>query len=194
MSTRNAAIADAETIALRSAEAEVAFRMDEDAFRGFYDRTARILWVYLRRLTGDRHLADDLLQEAYYRFLRADPSLENESHRRRYLFQIATNLVRDGARASLRRPVFVSHDDDLPSGAETAADEALDRGLAVNQALARLGRRERALLWLAYAQGASHKEIAAIVGVKAASVKSLLYRARRRLASLLQTKQKERRP
>jgi RNA polymerase sigma-70 factor (ECF subfamily) len=56
----------------------------------------------------------------------------------------------------------------------------------VNEALSHLGRRERAMLWLAYAQGASHEEIAGVVGVKPGSVKSLLYRARRRMAALLE--------
>ena len=43
--------------------------------------------------------------------------------------------------------------------------------------------RERALLWLAYAQGSSHKEIAESLGLRTASVKLLLFRARRRLAA-----------
>ena len=51
--------------------------------------------------------------------------------------------------------------------------------------MARLKPRERALLWLAYAQGSSHKEIAESLGLRAASVKLLLFRARRRLAALL---------
>ena len=51
--------------------------------------------------------------------------------------------------------------------------------------MARLTRRERDLLWLAYAQGSSHEEIATTLGLKTASIKSLLFRARRRLASLL---------
>jgi RNA polymerase sigma-70 factor (ECF subfamily) len=49
----------------------------------------------------------------------------------------------------------------------------------------RLKPRERELLWLAYAQGASHREIAEAVGVKTSSVKLLLFRARRRLAGVL---------
>ena len=57
-------------------------RMDEDAFRAFYERTARPVWAYLMRLTGDPHTADDLLQEAYYRFYRAAATHESESHRR----------------------------------------------------------------------------------------------------------------
>ena len=41
--------------------------MDEEAFRLFYQRTSRSLWAYLSRMSGDRQLADDLLQETYYR-------------------------------------------------------------------------------------------------------------------------------
>jgi RNA polymerase sigma-70 factor (ECF subfamily) len=45
--------------------------------------------------------------------------------------------------------------------------------------------RERAMLWLAYAHGSSHRDIATTVGVKAASVKLLLFRARRKLALVM---------
>ena len=51
--------------------------------------------------------------------------------------------------------------------------------------MARLKPRERDLLWLAYAQGSSHKEIAETLGLKTASIKLLLFRARRRLAGML---------
>jgi RNA polymerase sigma-70 factor (ECF subfamily) len=186
MSTRELPLADGQILALPVAETDVAFRMDEDAFRGFYDRTSRMLWAYLRRLTNDRTLADDLLQECYYRFLRADVRLESEAHRRHYLFKIATNLVRDGARRTTVRPTLVAHDEAVETAQDLApGQEAVTARVAVHQALSHLGARERALLWLAYAQGASHQEIAAVVGVKAGSVKSLLYRARRRMAALL---------
>ena len=51
--------------------------------------------------------------------------------------------------------------------------------------MARLKPRERDLLWLAYAQGSSHQEIAESLGLKTSSIKLLLFRARRRLAALL---------
>jgi RNA polymerase sigma-70 factor (ECF subfamily) len=51
--------------------------------------------------------------------------------------------------------------------------------------MARLKPRERTMLWLAYALGWSHQEIAASIGVKSGSLKPMLHRARQRLAGLL---------
>jgi RNA polymerase sigma-70 factor (ECF subfamily) len=186
MNARDLPITGAAPLTLQGAETDVAFRMDEETFRGFYDRTSRVVWAYLRRLTNDPNLADDLLQECYYRFLRAHIQLDTEAHRRHYLFKIATNLVRDGVRRTSARPAHVPHDDELSYDHNRHQDaEAVTDRMAVNEALSQLGTKERALLWLAYAQGSSHEEIAAAVGVKRSSVKSLLYRARRRMAGLL---------
>ena len=55
----------------------------------------------------------------------------------------------------------------------------------VRRAMGRLKPRERALLWLAYAQGSSHSEIADVLGLKTSSIKLLLFRARRKLAAML---------
>ncbi len=183
MSIRDAVFVDARA---EAAATDAAFEMDEEAFRGFYDRTARMLWVYLDRLTGDRQAADDLLQESYYRLLSSTVVFDGESHRRHYLFRIATNLARDRFRRRRVRPAEISHDDVEASGTPLAGPvPSLDARLDLASAFAGLRARERALLWLAYAQGASHKEIAEVVGVGTGSVKALLFRARRRLAQLL---------
>jgi RNA polymerase sigma-70 factor (ECF subfamily) len=45
--------------------------------------------------------------------------------------------------------------------------------------------RDRQLLWLAYAEGYSHREIAEVTGLASASIRLLLFRARRKIARLL---------
>lgn len=176
-------LTELEQLAADAAAVDVTFQMDEEAFRGFYDRTSRALWSYLSRVTGDRQLADDLLQEAYYRFLRAKKQHENEAHRRNSLFHIATNLVRDVR----RRPLVMQLSETVersPAGSSSPADRAVQR-TDLQRAMARLKPRERMLLWLAYAQGESHRDIAAALGLKTGSIKLLLFRARRRLAAVL---------
>jgi len=185
MSIRNTTIESAlhDTSAVDATA--VTFQMDEDAFRGFYDRTSRLVWAYLARMTGDRQLADDLLQECYYRFLRAEAALETESHRRHYLFRIATNLVRDGVRRHHTQPPPVSQELVPEVMGDPAHVDGLNRRLDVSRAMDRLKPRDRAMLWLAYAQGASHDEIAQMVGVRPSSMKALLSRARKKLATAL---------
>src|SRR5688500_9806823 len=109
------------TARLESRELDRALaRMSEDEFRAFYERTARPLWAYLSRLTADRELADDLLQEAFYRFYRAGARHESEAHRRHSLFQIGTNLARDAAR-SRRRHAEVPLEEGTEVGATAAS-------------------------------------------------------------------------
>jgi len=158
------------------------FVMDEDVFRAFYDRNARGVWAYLSRVTGDRQQADDLLQEAFYRFLRAAAPHETEEHRRNSLYRIATNLAKDARRRQLLRAPFHSAAD-----VERAAspDGSTEQSADVSTAMSRLKPRERAMLWLAYAEGATHRQIADALGLRPASLKPLLFRARRKLAALL---------
>jgi RNA polymerase sigma-70 factor, ECF subfamily len=181
---RELTVSELERLASQTDVADVALQMDEETFRAFYDRTARALWGYLSRLTGNRQLAEDLLQETYYRFLRANREYESEAHRRNSLFRIATNLVTD----TRRRPFTVSLPDPSATRALQVDGDLADRTVQhtdVHRALAILKPRERAMLWLAYAQGASHREIAEVLGVKTASIKLLLFRARKKLAGLL---------
>ena len=159
--------------------------MDDEAFAAFYQRTARPLWAYLARVSGNGSLAEDLLQESYLRFLGASyPWKDGEVACRRYLFRIATNLLRD----HWRRPRSTSLEE-VPETALSFVDEnALDRidsARLLAPAFERMSPRDRQLLWLAYAEGATHNEIAEITGLGTASIRILLFRARRKLARLM---------
>jgi RNA polymerase sigma-70 factor (ECF subfamily) len=176
-------LSDIEQLRGEAAAADAVFEMDEDAFRALYDRTARALWAYLSRITGSPDLADDLLQETYYRFLRARVLYESDAHRRNSLFRIATNLARDGHRRGLRGRFVGLAGDEVRAEVDVAADA--ERRTDLSRAMARLRPREREMLWLAYAQGSNHRDIAGTLGVKTESVRLLLFRARRKLAELL---------
>jgi RNA polymerase sigma-70 factor (ECF subfamily) len=161
-----------------------ALPMDEETFRAFYDRTSRSVWLYLARVSGDRQLADDLVQETYYRFFRANATHESETHRRNSLFRIATNIARDAERRGKhRRHVALPDMDDDAQLVAANVDIASRTDLA--RAMAHLRPAQREMIWLAYALGSSHQEIAAALGLRTGSVKPLLFRARRKLAELL---------
>lgn len=161
------------------------FVMDEETFRGFYERTARGLWAYLARVTGDRTLADDLLQETFYRFLRAAATHESETHRRNSVYRIATNLARDARRRSLARAPLIVAGCGIEGIAAHDQVAASERNADLARALSNLKPRERAMLWLAYAEGASHQEIAGVLGLRPASLRTLLFRVRKKMAGLL---------
>lgn len=165
------------------AEAAAAERFDEDAFTALYHRLARPLRAYLRRLAGNAEAADDLLQETFYRFLRADlPAGLDDRQTAAFLYRTATRLVQDGwRRAAVERRRREA--EPPPREAAPAADATLAHD--VERAMASLKPRERALLWLAHVEGLDHREVAGVVGVAEASVKVLLHRARKRLAAAL---------
>jgi RNA polymerase sigma-70 factor (ECF subfamily) len=161
-----------------------ALLMDEEVFAAFYHRTARAVWAYLARVSGNAALADDLLQESYLRFLSAGRWKNDEDACRRYLFRIATNLMRD----HWRRPKTAALEE-LPEAAlandQRSGWDQVDSNALLGAGFAQLSPRERQLLWLAYAEGCTHSEIAQIMGLGATSIRVMLFRARRRLARLL---------
>jgi RNA polymerase sigma-70 factor (ECF subfamily) len=156
---------------------EEATAMNEQEFRSLYDATARPIRAYLAGVTGRRDVADDLLQETYCRFLVRQPASLNVDETRRYLFRIATNLLRDRWRRG--------QDESWQEMPERAFSIDMDVRIDVRAAMCALKPRERELLWLAYVEGMGHAEIAAATGLRTISVRMLLFRARRRAAGLL---------
>jgi len=156
--------------------------MDSDAFAEFYQRSSPALRAYLVRVSGNFALADDLMQESYVRFLCANTPEGGEVNYRRYLYRIATNLLRD----HWRRPRAACIED-VPENFLSARDgmTQIESQVTLDPAMRQMRPRERQLLWLAYAEGYSHREIAEITGLSAAGIRLLLFRARRKIARLL---------
>ena len=183
----NAIAGDTAPSVLQAETLRADMLMDSEAFAAFYSRSARSLWAYLARVSADPALADDLMQESFVRFLcagRPELSLaEGEVAARRYLFRIATNLLRD----HWRKPISASIEE-LPEEFFAASDVTgqSDSQAVLGPALLQMRPRDRQLLWLAHAEGYSHTEIAQITGLASASIRLLLFRARRKIARILQ--------
>ncbi len=154
--------------------------MNEAQFEAFYRSTAGSLWSYIYRLTGNAAASDDLLQKTFFRFLRANPNVESDEHMRRYLFRTATNLAMDHFREAKRERV-----EEQAAATITVDYPARELKHDFQRVFSELKPQERALLWLAHVEEASHDEIGQALGVKSKSVRVLLFRARRRLADVL---------
>jgi len=152
--------------------------MDEAKFEAFYRKTAGRLWSYIFRMTGNAATADDLLQKTFYRFLRSNPAIADDDHLRHYVFKTATNLVFDHFREMKRHREQIVDVAACPSA-------GVDLRHDMMRVFAELKPQERALLWLAHVEGSSHEEIADALGLKAKSIKVLLFRARKRLGEML---------
>lgn len=176
-------IAVAEDIAAMAESLPLRERMDEATFHDFYRETAPKLWSYIRREAGDAALADDILQETFYRFLRAElPALE-QRQMKAYLYRTATSLLSDHWRRLKREQRW-----SFKTLFRKEAPENLDLGEDMTRIFRQLKPRERALLWLAYVEGFDHKEIGAALDLKEKSVRVLLFRARKKLAGTLTEK------
>ena len=149
-------------------------------FDTLFDDVFPALLRYCHRLTGDGDVAEDMAQEAFVRFVR-DQVEGPPGAVRVWLFKVATHLIRDRYRtAENRRRLLEEH----PVKPSTPADPAIraerDETIrSVRNALSRLPDRDRQLL-LMREEGFSYREISQAVGVKEASIGTLLSRAQRR--------------
>jgi RNA polymerase sigma-70 factor, ECF subfamily len=157
--------------------------LSPDDFERLYALTARPLKAYLLRLVPNAALADELLQEAYYRFLRSDAGKLAEREQRAYLFRIAANLATDTYRSHAEKAQALPDEErNLPARRPAAlSGESED----VRRMLAQLNPRERELVWMAYVEGSSHREIAQSIGVREGSIRPMLFRAKQKLLTLL---------
>jgi len=180
---RTAGIELAERVSGSLADSTGRPGVNQDAFRVFYSRTNRSLWGYLLRISRRPDVAEDLLQESYCRFLAATLPEMDATKSKSYLFKIATNLLRDRWRHKNVQNVVDRTNQPSQEDPEMKTD--------VRRAFDQLKPRERQLLWLAHVEGFDHKEIAGMTGLKVASVRVLLFRARSELAAALRHRSRE---
>jgi len=130
-------------------------------------------------LTGDRQVAEELVQEAFAHLWQRWPSLHDQAASLGYLRVTLVNL----ARSSFRRRALELRHRVVPAATVGLLDMAVR--VDVLRALARLPMRKRACLVLRFYADLSEMETARLLGVSVGTVKSQTHRGLARLGQLL---------
>ena len=157
--------------------------------RALFARYRVALYRWLLRLVDDTALAEDLLSEVFLDVWRQAASFEARSSVSTWLLAIA----RYKALSARRRRTDAELDEAAVSTVPDTADDPevtlqkKNRAEALRQSLHRLSPDHREVIDLAYYHGKSVKEIAEIVSISEATVKTRMFYARRKLAELVET-------
>lgn len=137
---------------------------------------------FLRRLLHGPG-EEDLAQEVFMKAWRMRTQWRDERNYGAWLMSIAWTRFLDAHRAARRRPILQGGLESDRWHSPGDADAAIDLARAMNG----LDARGRAAAQLCFAEGYSHGEAAAILGLPLGTVKSIVKRAREQLAKALET-------
>jgi RNA polymerase sigma-70 factor (ECF subfamily) len=162
---------------------------DQSAMRALFARYRVRVYRWLLRLVDDEALAEDVVSEVFLDVWRHAASFEARSSVSTWLLAIA----RYKALSARRRRTDAELDEAIVSTVPDTADDPevtlqkKNRAEALRQSLPRLSPEHREVIDLAYYHGKSVKEIAKIVSISEATVKTRMFYARRKLAELVET-------
>jgi RNA polymerase sigma-70 factor, ECF subfamily len=161
---------------------------DDTAFGELVDRYKNLVYGLVSRLTSDRSHADDLAQDVFLKVHRGLPYFRGEARLSTWIYRIVQNVC---SQARADRVPEVSYDGtpadrprrELSSSDRTVQDlELRDR---LEKAIAQLPERYRILIAAHYLQGVQYEALAETLNIPLGTVKTHLYRAKRRLRELL---------
>jgi RNA polymerase sigma-70 factor (ECF subfamily) len=167
---------------------------DSAALEALYDRYAAIVYRLALRMLRNSEMAEDLVQEVFWRVWRRSASFERERGRvAQWLFGIAHNLCIDELRRLRARPTPVYEDVNHPV-IQHLVDEHMDVPAAawgteqrrlIVEALHELPNAQRQAIELAYFGGMSHQEIATRLNRPLGTIKTRVRLGLQKLGSLL---------
>ena len=164
-------------------------RGDEAAFASLYDAHAGRVFALCLRLSADRVLAEELVQDVFVRVWERLGSYRGESAFATWLHRVALNTVLESGRKGGRRRLRVQIAADF-ANIETDLDAAvasidLHDQIDLETAVATLPAGARAVWVLHDVEGYGHAEIGTLLGIAEGTSKAHLFRARRLLRQRL---------
>jgi len=155
-------------------------KLRKETFKIFYQTFSKPFWHFILKTCGDDSMTDDIFQEAFFRFFRTAPEGLNEHQKKAYLYKTAVRLIIDQQkRIKVEKKYQPENNPGVQNDRNNFLSEDMDKMFKL------LNPRERTLLWLAYVDGYTHKEISQIIQSKEKSIKVQLFRIRKKFAKLL---------
>jgi RNA polymerase sigma-70 factor, ECF subfamily len=160
---------------------------DERAFDRLHHLAARRLRNFLLRLSGSRALADELLQDTFFRIHRARGSFKQGAAALPWIMAIARNVHIDHARKHRTEPTKNALFEELATPAPTPEEAAatIESMVILRRALATLPLSQREAFVLLRFEHMSAKEAAVVLGVTESAVKLRAFRATEILRAVL---------
>jgi RNA polymerase sigma-70 factor (ECF subfamily) len=167
---------------------------DEDAMASFYREHGRVVLAQILLVTGERVLAEEVVQDTMLAVWRGAGSFRGESSARSWVIAIARRQTRDRLRGRRLRVVNDAFLADQPSPGPGPEATALDRAelAEVKGAIRELALPHREVLGLAFGSGLSLPEVAGVLEIPVGTVKSRLAAARTALSRILDEKGQDR--
>jgi len=159
---------------------------DQSAMRALFARYRVRVYRWLLRLVDDESLAEDLLSEVFLDLWRHAASFEARSSLSTWLLAIARYKALSARRHRTDAELDEATVSTVPDDPEVTLQKK-NRAEALRQSLLQLSPDHREVIDLAYYHGKSVKEIAEIVSISEATVKTRMFYARRKLAELVET-------
>jgi RNA polymerase sigma-70 factor (ECF subfamily) len=163
---------------------------DEDAMAAFYREHGKVVLAQVLLVTGDRALAEEIVQDTMLAVWRGAASFRGESSARSWVIAIARRQTRDRLRRRRLRVVDDAFLADQPGSNPGPEVMALDRAelAEVKGAIQGLASAHRELLGLVFGSGLSLPEVAGVLEIPVGTVKSRLSAARTALNRILTEK------
>jgi RNA polymerase sigma-70 factor (ECF subfamily) len=152
-----------------------------------FDRHHRALFEFFVRMTGSGAVADDLVQDVFFRMLKYRGTFRNESRFKGWMFHIARNARVDHYKK--HRAVTLLAED----GAENVESRSLSPGRELEQgeqaallerALQKLDADKREVLVLSRYQDMKYEQIAEIMECEVGTIKTRVHRALKELRQI----------
>ncbi len=158
-----------------------------------YNRYKKKLYNFTLRMTGDRMMAEDIVQTVFLRFFKHMHEIRNSSAVIFWLYKAARNEIysqfRNRKRYNERTEATDVGDLQIPGGTDGETGFILNETREmVLDAIATLPDEQKEVVLLKEYSGLSYDEIASICGIETALVKSRLYSARQKLIKILSKK------